>query len=220
MLNEAEGVLAAIPQDFAGSELSFLERYKEIAELLLAETEERSLSMEDSPGPHARRAGALAVDMLAPPSDSDISPPPQPPPSRSWAHLLRLALPTLREIGGGGGGGGRGGAADAPITARQVHILMGNLQALVASEHRVGTEGGVRPSTLSSAPAPYGFRGGKEEVLELRRALAGCLGATMMVQNALDAGSAGRMDSRGGSTWGSERLPAEALIAPRVAVRL
>lgn len=211
-------MLAAIPQGLTGLELSFLERYKEIADLLSAETEERSRSMEDSPGPHARRAGALAIGMLATP-DTNVSTAPQAPPSRSWAHLLRLALPTLRLIGGGGGDEGDA-AVMASIKARHVHVLLGKLQALVASEHRVGTESGGGPGTLSSAPAPYGFRGGEEEVLEIRRALAGCLGATMMVQNASEAGSARRTDSVGSSVWGSGRLPAEALIAPRVAVSL
>lgn len=240
VLAEAEGVLAAIPPGPAGPELSFLQRYKAIADTLLGDAEEgEDQSMgEDSLEPRACLAGELAVDLLAP-RDGDapgvvLQPPP---PTRAWAHLIRLAVPALRaqaeSFSGGGDGGGAGGAwlveglasgsaVEAPVSVQQVHGLLAKMQALVASESRVGSERPDRPSTLPSAPAPYGFRGGRREVSEIRHALVGCLGAAMMVQNAEetapDGGGRGGWKAAAGGGGRGKRLPAGALIVPRVDV--
>lgn len=213
-----------------------MERYKDIADLLYAQAEERSQSMDDSRGHHARLAGTLAVDALAPRDDTvnlvptspasaaASSPILHPAPSRSWGHLLRLALPALKASVAaveGGSGGAPGALLESDVgptvTAPQVHALLAKVQALVASDYRVGCQGGNRASTLSSAPAPYGFRGGKEELLEIRRALASCLATAMIVQNAEERAPEGKGTGEEGA-WGAERLPAAALIAPRVAV--
>lgn len=243
VLAEAEGVLAAIPPGLAGPELSFLHRYKTIADILLGDAEGRGGQSveEDSLGPRACLAGELAVDLLAPrdsgagrgPNDPAVTL--QPPPTRAWAHLIRLAVPALRtqagkfSVGGGSGGGGWQGArspsgslVEASVSAPQVHALLATLQALVASESRVGSERSDRPSTLGSAPAPYGFHGGRQEVLEVRLALVGCLGAAMMTQNAQetapDGGGRDGWKAGVGSGAGGKRLPAGALIVPRVDV--
>lgn len=193
---------------------------------------------EDSLEPRACLAGELAVDLLAPRDGAGRDPHAPgvvlqpPPPTRAWAHLIRLAVPALRAQAGsfsdGGAGGGwqieglaSGSAVEAPVSAQQVHALLAKMQALVASESRVGSERPDRPSTLPSAPAPYGFRGGREEVLEIRHALVGCLGAAMMVQNAEETAPDGV--NRGGwkaplAGGGGKRLPAGALIVPRVDV--
>lgn len=239
-LDEADGVLAAIPPGLSGPELSFLQRYKNIANFIFKETKTQSQQepqqedIEDfSPGPHARLAGALAVEMLAPcenprkPVDANGVHLPPPPP-RSWGHLLRLALPALRattaDVQMNSSSGGESDAA-VTITAGQVHALLAKLQALVASEHRVGSKGGAsdRRSTLPSAPPLYRFGGGGDDgddvVREVRVALAQCLGATMVVQNSKEmrAPTTSRGQARR-TARGSKRLPAEALIAPRVAV--
>ena len=239
MLAEAEGVLAAIPPGPAGPELSFLQRYKTIADTLLGDAEGGDQSMEeDSLEPRACLAGELAVDLLAPRDGAGRDPNApgvvlQPPPTRSWAHLIRLAVPALRAQAGSfsgdgiGGGGWRveglqsGCVVGAPVSAQQVHALLAKMQALVASESRVGSERPDRPSALPSAPAPYGFHGGRQEVLEIRHALVGCLGAAMMAQNAEETSPDG--GSRDGwqaaaSGSGGKRLPARALIVPRVDV--
>lgn len=267
VLEEAEGVLAAIPPGVSGPELSFLERYKDIADLLSAEAARpspqqqqqqglgsaRASSLAESTGPNARLAGAITVDMLAPRGGSGgggdaagmaDSYPPEPP-SRSWAHLLRLSVPALKATAAAVTGEVEEETAATSVTAAQVHVLLGKLQLLVASERRVGSvrgawglsssrrgsSGSNSSSTLDSAPAPYGFRGsggggasGGEELLEVRRALANCLAATMMVQNAEKAApeAAGQGRRRGGENdlllLGAKRLPAEALVVPRVAV--
>lgn len=248
VLAEADGVLAAIPPGIAGPELSFLQSYKEIADLL---------SVGGGPGGKARLAGALAVKMLGSrdgyhedaitdggaPARAAFSDPTPPP--RSWAHLLRLSIPAL-EATAAAAMKTRAAATQeeeeeeeaVAVTAAQVHALLAKLQALVASESRVGSVCGVRGrsssrSTLASAPAPYGFCGGgergqEEEVSKIRRALATCLGATMMIQNAQEAAppeaAGGRRQELGSGRrsemrlLGKKRLPAEALIAPRVAV--
>lgn len=272
VLAEADGVLTAIPPGVAGPERSFLERYKDIADLLSVEAARSSSSQQQqlqqhqgfgggggslaSGGPNARRAGALAVEMLAPRGGGDacaaaqLLGPTPPPPPRSWAHLLRLSVPALGATAAAAGvaAAAAAGAEEeeeetTPVTAAQVHALLAKLQALVASEHRVGSVRGVGDrsrgryssrSTLASAPAPYGFRGGgggsgsgREEVSEIRSALASCLGAAMMAQNAQEASPpedvggrrqrlAGRPNER--MVLGTKRLPAEALIAPRVVV--
>lgn len=257
----------------AGPELSFLERYKEIAELISAEAARPSSSPQQlqqhragvrgggrgslaSGGPNARRAGALAVELLAPRGGDGCAaaaisdPTPPLPPPRSWAHLLRLSVPALAATATAAEEEeGEMEEDAAPVTAAQVHALLAKLQALVASERRVGSVRGVghrswgcsssRTSTLASAPAPYGFRGvggasggasarggGEEEVSEIRCALARCLGAAMMAQNAQEAappedvgGRRQRLAGRPGMMLlGTNKLPAEALIAPRVAV--
>lgn len=243
VVEEAEGVLAAIPEGVDGPELYFLKRYKAIADLLVVEERERLREAGGYPTPHTYHAGICAVDMLAPPDgDGGVlaeSTPPTPsaqlscpPPPRVWAHLLRLALPALSTPGATGvGSGGRPQpegstikrGAEAAISTAQVHVLLSKLQALVASEYRVGSHAGNRSSTLPSAPAPYGFRGGREEMLEIRRALATCLATTMMNENARETvrvkRAAGTRE-RGGVSWETKRLSAEALIAPRVAVGL
>lgn len=266
VLDEADGVLAAIPPGIVGPELSFLERYKEIAELLSAEAAQSSSSSLQlqqsglgggggslaSGGPNARRAGALAVEMLAPCDGeacagvalSDSTP--MLPPPRSWAHLLRLSVPALDATAAAAVGTAAEEEHTSPVTAAQVHVLLAKLQALVASEHRVGSVRGVghcsgggysSTSTLASAPAPYWFRGGRSstsargdraEVSEIRYALARCLGAAFMDQNAQEAAPpedvGGRRQRLAGGPpsgmmlLGTKRLPAEALIAPRVAV--
>ncbi|CAM9937308.1 unnamed protein product [Ectocarpus sp. 13 AM-2016] len=266
VLAEADGVLAAVPPGVNGPELFFLGRYKEIADLLSAEAAAQpppphaSGTGNSSPaaaGPGARLAGALAVDMLAPRGSCDgdaavaggseaLSTPTPPP--RTWAHLLRLSVPALKAAtdtaaaaataGGSAAGAGEGEEASAGVTVAQVHALLAKLQALVASEHRVGSVRGVwnrsrggpgcGGGTLATAPAPYGFCSGGgssvEQVSEIRRALAGCLGAAMMAQNTAEAapeavGSGRRRGGRGDFTLlGTRRLPAEALIDPRVAV--
>lgn len=237
VLAEADGVLAAIPPGITGPELCFLESYKEIADLLSAVGER---------GGEARLAGALAVEMLAPRDGYDGVAPTPPP--RSWAHLLCLSVPALEATAAAAVAGAEGRAAvfrdegqgeAVVVTAAQVHALLAKLQALAASENRVGSVCGVvgrsaTRSTLASAPAPYGFcaggRGGgqQEEVLKIRRALATCLGATMMIQNAQEAApsqafggrqqglASGRRSEM--SLLGRKRLPAGALMAPRVAV--
>ena len=165
------------------------------------------------------------------------------PPPRSWAHLLRLSVPAL-EATAAAAMAGAGAAVPMEedeeavvVTAAQVHALLAKLQALVASENRVGSVCGVgrrssSRSTLASAPAPYGFGGeggGQEKVVsKIRRALASCLGATMMIQNAQAAAPSGAVGGRRQGLasgrrsemllLGNKRLPAEALIAPRVAV--
>lgn len=264
VLAEADGVLAAVPPGVNGPELSFLGRYKEIADLLSAEAAAQpppphasgiGSSWPAAAGPGARLAGALAVDMLAPrgscdgdaavAGDSEALSTPTPPP-RTWAHLLRLSVPALiaatdaaaAAAGGSAAGADEGEEASAGVTVAQVHALLAKLQALVASEHRVGSVRGVwnrsragpgcGGGTLAAAPAPYGFcsggGSGVEQVSEIRRALAGCLGAAMMAQNAAEAapeavGSGRRRGGRGDFTLlGTRRLPAEALIDPRVAV--
>ncbi|CAM9148054.1 unnamed protein product [Scytosiphon promiscuus] len=277
VLAEAEGVLAAITPGVTGPELSFLERYKDIADLLSAEAARSSPQQQqqqqqqglgslrgsppvDTVGPGARLAGAIAVDMLAPRGGSGggvrdagggaaegnaaASGIPEPP-SRSWAHLLRLSVPALKATttaATAAAGEAEEEDAAVTVTAAQVHALLGKLQLLLASERRVGSvrggwggssgRGGSRNSTLDSAPAPYGFRrnvgggggSGGDELLEVRRALANCLAATMMVQNAEEAspGVVGRGRRRGDHddllSLGAKRLPAEALVAPRVAV--
>lgn len=240
-LDEAEGVLAAIPPEISGPELFFLARYKDIADNLMAESEARRRQRRNAPttalerGPGARAAGFLAVKLLAPPvaadnssgssavsASSQASSPPPPP--RTWAHLLRLALPALKASGEAAADGqGADGEVDV-VTAPQVHALLGKMQVLAASEHRVGSTGGGasgRPSTLSRAPKPYGFHGGREEVLEIRKALANCLSGAIMVQNAL-GGRARRVAavSATGHSGGASRrkVPAETLIGPRVSV--
>lgn len=261
VLAEAEGVLAAIPPGVSGPELSFLERYKDIADLLSADAARpsphqqglgsvRGSPLSDSAGPGARLAGAIAVDMLAPrdggggeggDAEGDLaeggvatSCAPEPP-SRSWAHLLRLSVPALKATSMAAAG--EADEEQATVTAAQVHALLAKLQLLVASERRVGSVRGAwaglsggggsrgsKSSTLDSAPAPYGFRrgdAGGDELLEVRRALANCLAATMMVQNEEEAAPEA-VRRRGGRTdlllLGAKRLPAEALVAPRVAV--
>ncbi|CBN78178.1 expressed unknown protein [Ectocarpus siliculosus] len=223
VLAEADGVLAAVPPGVNGPELSFLGRYKEIADLLSAEAAGQpppphasgiGSSSPAAVGPGARLAGALAVDMLAPRGSCDGDAP--------------VA----------GAGADEGEEASAGVTVAQVHALLAKLQALVASEHRVGSVRGVwnrsrggpgcGGGTLATAPAPYGFcsggGSGVEQVSEIRRALAGCLGAAMMAQNAAEAapeavGSGRRRGGRGDFTLlGTRRLPAEALVDPRVAV--
>lgn len=271
VLAEADGVLAAIPPGVAGPELSFLERYKEIAELLSVEAARPWSSSWSQPlqhsglgesggslasgGSNARRAGALAVEMLAPRGADTCAaaalsdPTPTLPPPRSWAHLLRISVPALEATANavlGGAAEAEEEAETAQVSAAQVHALLSKLQALVASEHRVGSVRGVRhdsrgryssTSTLASAPAPYGFRGGGglgasargegEEVSGIRCALARCLSVAMMAQNAQDAAPfedvSGRRQGMAGPPsgvmlLGTKRLPAEALIAPRVAV--
>eukprot|EP00903_Cladosiphon_okamuranus_P022095 g20317.t1 len=234
VLAEADGVLAAIPPGITGPELSFLESYKEVADLLLARG-----------NANTRLAGALAVNMLAPcdgynhegapdGGHAALSAAPTPPP-RTWAHLLRLSVPALEATAAAAMAVPmeEEGEEAITVTAAQVHTLLAKLQALVASETRVGSVCGVRRrsssgSTLASAPAPYGFcdgggAGEKEEVSRIRRALAACLGATMAFQNAHEAAPPGRRQElasgrRSEMLLGSKRLPAEALIAPRVAV--
>ncbi|CAN0550140.1 unnamed protein product, partial [Ectocarpus sp. 12 AP-2014] len=217
VLAEADGVLAAVPPGVNGPELSFLGRYKEIADLLSAEAAAQpspphasgiGSSSPAAAGPGARLAGALAVDMLAPRGSCDgegsealstLTPPP-----RTWAHLLRLSVPALKAAtdaaaaaaaaaGGSAAGADEGEEASAGVTVAQVHALLAKLQALVASEHRVGSVRGVwnrsrggpgcGGGTLATAPAPYGFCSGGgssvEQVSEIRRALAGCLGTAM-----------------------------------------
>ncbi|CAN0555224.1 unnamed protein product, partial [Ectocarpus sp. 12 AP-2014] len=232
VLAEADGVLAAVPPGVNGPEFFFLGRYKEIADLLSAEAAAQpppphaSGTGSSSPaaaGPGARLAGALAVDMLAPRGSCDgdaavaggseaLSTPT--PPSRTWAHLLRLSVPALKAAtdaaaaaaaaaaaGGSAAGADEGEEASAGVTVAQVHALLAKLQTLVASEHRVGSVRGVwnrsrggpgcGGGTLATAPAPYGFCSGGgssvEQVSEIRRALAGCLGTAMMAQNAAEA---------------------------------
>ncbi|CAM9479662.1 unnamed protein product [Ectocarpus sp. 4 AP-2014] len=264
VLAEADSVLAAVPPGVNGPELSFLGRYKEIADLLSAEAAAQpppphasgiGSSSPAAAGPGARLAGALAVDMLAPRASCDgdaavaggseaLSTPTPPP--RTWAHLLRLSVPALiaatdaaaAAAGGSAAGADEGEEASAGVTVAQVHALLAKLQALVASEHRVGSVRGVwnrsrggpgcGGGTLATAPAPYGFCSGRgsgvEQVSEIRRALAGCLSAAMMAQNAAEAApeAVGSGRWRGGqgdfTLLGTRRLPAEALIDPRVAV--
>lgn len=188
--------------------------------------------------PHPSRvaAGNLAVDLLAPCGRGVAHPSEDtqqcyPPPPRSWPHLFRLALPALRASATAAAEGGSSDGNVPIITAPQVHVLLGKLQVLVASEHRVGgsvaweREGRGQselPSSYAACVAPYGFRSGRDEVREIRKALASCLGAAMMVQNA-DLLS----DTRRGGVGGNgraivpstrKRLPAEAMIAPRVSV--
>lgn len=233
VLAEADGVLAAIPPGITGPELSFLKSYKEVADLLSARGQAK-----------ARLAGALAVNMLAPPDGyhhegatdghAALSAAPTPPP-RTWAHLLRLSVPALEATAAAAMAVSmeEEGEEAITVTEARVHALLAKLQALVASENRVGSVCGVgrrssSRSTLASAPAPYGFGGGggagqEEEVSRIRRALAACLGATMMFQNAQEAAPPGRRQElasgrRSEMLLGNKRLPAEALIAPRVAV--
>lgn len=257
ILAEADGVLAAIPPGVTGPELSFLARYKDIADLLSegaarssSSLQQQGLAGESSLAPgsdKARLAGALAVEMLAPRGGcrdgaagaAALLDPTPPPPPRSWPHLLRLSVPALEATTAAAmagaaaacaGGGDGDEEAAAFVTADQAHVLLARLQALTASEHRVGSVRGVRGrslclgrSTLASVPAPYGGEAGgrEEEVSEIRRALAACLGATMMIQNAREAAPSGGVDGGGQGfdmLLGGRRLPAEALIAPRVAV--
>lgn len=253
-LDEAEGVLAAIPPGISGPELSFLERYKEIADKLMESDDrhhrhqrqnallQQQQAQDDA---YTCAAGVLAVRLLtSPPPIAEIEmsqngsgrqdsagggggntviPAALPAPPRTWAHLLRLALPALRASAEAAEDISSEGDTDVVIvTAPQVHALLGKLQTLVASEHRVGSGGGAsgRPSTLALAPEPYGFRGGHEEILNIRRALARCLGGALMVQNA-QGGRGRRVAAAGGGRGGGgnrKRLPADALIVPRVSV--
>lgn len=225
---EAEGVLAAVPQDTEatkGPEFTFLEQYKDIACHLLAESEAQGDDTYVFPGLNARLAGFRAVDMLAPRERSEDSASSgsngssfhhNSPPPRVWAHLLYIALPVLEsppeeerfDL-----------HDEQSIELCQVHILLSKMQMLSTSEHRVGTEAGDRAaSTLSVSPAPYGFLGGKDDVLRVRAALARCLARTMKDHNREEASSvmSGGLRGRGASV-ASKRLSAEALILPRVA---
>lgn len=240
VLAEAGGVLAAIPPGITGPELSFLERYKEIADLLMEEINARSRQTvaqnennagAPAAGPHARAAGALAVNLLAPriQTDGDSSAPPP----RSWAHLLRVALPALRESAAkalAGGGGPDDADTSGIITASQIYALLAKMQKLSASEWRVGSGsggevngdggcGGVSSGFIfaTAAPKPYGFQGGREEVVEIRKALADCLGGALMAQNARECSREGRGGTAGGRVDGAagrKRLTADTLIAP------
>lgn len=206
----------------------FLEQYKDIACHLLAESEAQGDDTYVSPGLNARLAGFRAVDILAPRerSEESASPgstgsslhhilPPPPPPPRVWAHLLYIALPVLESPPEEEQFDHQ---EEQSIGLGQVHVLLSKMQMLSTSEHRVGTEAGDRAtSTLSVSPAPYGFLGGKNDVLRVRIALARCLAKTMKDQNREEAASmmSGGLYGRGVSA-ASKRLSAEALIIPRV----
>lgn len=223
---EAEAVLAAIPPGIAGPEVDFLASYKNIADCLMEEIAARSRAdSENSPGVHAKSAGVLAVNLLAPcrePGADSASL--SSPPSRTWAHLLRLAVPALEQRGkaalsqGSGVGCGRGDEV-AKIALHQVHVLMAKLQKLEASSHRVGD--GARSGSASRRP--YGFHGGREDLVEVRRALVNGLSGAMMLQNAQGRVSGGLGDGRAlhqgrAVIQQAPRLSAEGLLVPRIAV--
>lgn len=204
----------------------FLEQYKDIAYHLLAESEAQGDDTYVSPGLNARLAGFRAVDILAPRERSEDSASPgstgsslhhfPPPPPRVWAHLLYIALPVLESPPDDEQFDHE---EEQSIGLGQVYVLLSKMQMLSTSEHRVGTEAGGRAMrTLSVSPAPYGFLGGKDDVLRVRSALARCLARTMKDQNREQAASVMSAGLHGrGMSAASKRLSAEALIIPRVA---
>lgn len=224
---EAEAVLAAIPPGIAGPEIDFLASYKDIADCLMEEIAARSRTdTGQSAGVHAKSAGVLAVNLLAPCKEpgADNATPLSSPRSRTWAHLLRLAVPALEQRGKvplrqGSGVGCGGGDEVAKIALHQVHVLMAKLQKLEASSHRVGDDGARFGST---SRRPYGFHGGREDLIEVRRALVKGLSGAMMLQNAKGrvAGCVvdGRATYQGRAVTQAPRLSAEGLLVPRVGV--
>lgn len=245
-LFEAEGVLAAIPPRVTGAEVFFLERYLKIADLLIGDGETRPESMEeDSAVSCARAAGLLAIQLMAPRtavsgstgadgasrstslSARGRTTPHYPPPTRSWAHLLRLAVPALNSLGaamdaGVGGNSGDSRAETSPVSLSQVHTLLAKLQRLEASQHRVG---GERGSGFMAQPsrAVYGFHDRREALLEVRRALVRGLSGAMMAQNAQErlAGPypEGERSEKDKIVAPTNWLPVGILMSPRVPVK-